>query len=109
MPEKLREYRMMFERVPAGEAAVPDPDKLGIRSKLGGEPDWCQNPEVPDCPACKSLMSFVGQLDSIEHKESHNPNQMPYKEQQYMFGDVGMIYLFICFDCNETKSIIQFG
>ena len=35
--------------------------------------------------------------------------QMPYDEQQYMFGDVGMIYIFWCFNCNETSSVMQFG
>jgi len=109
--EVLREYRMKFEKVPPGEKAVPDPKKLGIRSKLGGEPDWCQNPEVPECPACGSLMSFVAQIDSIEHDEEHNPHAIGClsKQQQYMFGDVGMVYVFLCFDCNETTSILQFG
>ena len=34
-----RQYRIKFERVPEGEQAI-DPNKLGQRSKLGGEPDW---------------------------------------------------------------------
>jgi hypothetical protein len=111
MPETLREYRMMFEKVVEGQKAIPDPEKLGLRSKLGGAPDWIQEPEVPTCPECKSLMSFVAQLDSIEHDEAHNPHAVDClsDQQQYMFSDVGMIYVFCCFDCNETKSVLQFG
>lgn len=40
-------------------------------------------------------MSFYGQLDS--HSDD------------FMIGDCGMAYVFICFDCLETKSVIQFG
>jgi uncharacterized protein YwqG len=111
MPEVLREYRMKFEKVPAGELAVPDKKKLGIRSKLGGQPTWVQSPEVPECPECKASMSFVAQLDSIEHDADYNPHAIDClsDEQQYMFGDVGMLYVFVCFNCNETKSVLQFG
>ena len=35
----LREYRIKFEKVQKGKKGVPDPNKLGVRSKLGGEPD----------------------------------------------------------------------
>ena len=100
---------MKFERVPEGELAVPDPKLHGVRSKLGGSPDWEQGDEFPECPACGEKMSFIAQIDSIEHKEAHNPHQMPYKEQQYMFGDVGMIYVFCCLSCNETASVMQCG
>ena len=111
MPEVLREYRIKFEKAPDGRPALPDPEALGLRSKLGGEPDWCQNPEVPECPACKSAMSFVAQLDSMEHDSKDNPHAIDClsDQQQYMFGDVGMIYVFMCFDCNETKSVVEFG
>src|ERR1035437_7318005 len=111
MPEILREYRMKFEKVPAGEKAVPDRKKLGIRSKLGGEPTWCQSPEVPECPACKKPMSFIARLDSIEHDAEYNPHAIDCMsdQQQYLFGDVGMLYVFMCFDCMETKSVVQCG
>ena len=97
--------------MPRGKKAVPDPDKLGVRSKLGGEPDWVQVPEVPKCRECKQPMTFIAQIDSIEHDERHNPHAIDCLsgQQQYMFGDVGMIYVFMCFGCMETKSIVQCG
>lgn len=38
-------------------------------------------------------MTFYGQLDSIGDK--------------YILGDCGMVYVFVCFDCLETKSLVQ--
>ena len=108
-PTTLREYRIKFEKVPKGKKAIPDDRKLGVRSKLGGEPDWEQQPEWPKCPGCKELMTFVAQIDSLEHNEPHNPNAIDSLsgKQQYMFGDVGMIYVFMCFECFKTKSVVQ--
>ena len=111
MAEKLREYRVKFERMPEGRKAVPDPHRLGVRSKLGGEPDWEQGPQEPECRGCQEAMTFVAQIDSIEHDEKHNPHRVDClsEEQRYMFGDVGMIYVFFCFDCLEAKSVFQCG
>ena len=111
MPEILKEYRIKFQKVPKCKKALADPTKLGIRSKLGGEPDWCQRPDVPKCKSCKEKMTFVAQIDSIEHDEGHNPHRIDClsDEQQYMFGDVGMLYLFVCLDCMETRSVLQCG
>jgi uncharacterized protein YwqG len=109
MPEKLREYRIKLEPVLAGERAYPEKSNLGLRSKFGGNPDWDQNNETPKCSACGEPMSFVGQIDSIEHNEDHNPHQKDYGKQDYMFGDVGLIYVFFCFECLETQSVFQCG
>ncbi len=38
-------------------------------------------------------MSFYGQLDSISDED--------------MIGDAGLIYVFLCLGCFETKSITQ--
>jgi len=107
----LREYRIKFEKVAKGKKAVPDPNKLGIRSKLGGEPDWVQYPEVPKCRECKQAMTFIAHIDSMEHDEPHNPHGIDALsgKQEYVFGDVGMIYVFMCSSCLGTKSILQCG
>jgi uncharacterized protein YwqG len=109
--QPLREYRIKFEKMPEGKKAVPNADKLGVRSKLGGDPDWVQYPDAPKCSDCKQPMTFVAQIDSMEHDEKHNPHAIDVLsgQQQFMFGDVGMIYVFMCFGCMETKSIVQCG
>ena len=80
----------------------------GMQTKFGGEPDWIQDCEVPVCTNCGQLMSFVAQIDSIEHDNKHNPlRRHCLDHQDYMFGDVGMIYVFFCFPCCTTESVFQ--
>jgi uncharacterized protein YwqG len=112
MPEKvLPEIKVTLTRCQPGEKAVPleYPRNLGLRTKLGGDPEWIQGENTPDCPSCKKPMTFVAQIDSAEHWSKTNPlSREPGREQQdYMFGDVGMIYVFFCFECLETKSVFD--
>ena len=69
------------------------PKEIGHRHKLGGHPDFLQGENWPDCPDCAERMTFYAQLDSIN--------------DEFCIADCGMIYVFICFGCFETKSIIQ--
>ena len=82
------------------EAATLPPFKwaareVGKRHKLGGAPDFIQDPEWPTCPGCTSKMSFYGQLDSVN--------------DEYSIADAGMIYVFLCLDCYKSVSIVQSG
>jgi hypothetical protein len=109
-PKRLAEIRVVLERVAHGEKAVPSnvTDHAGLLTKLGGDPDWLQGEETPTCPHCDSEMSFVGQIDSIEHDSKINPLRRDcLEEQDYMFGDVGLIYVFFCFDCCHPEAIHQ--
>ena len=65
---------------------------IGTRSKLGGTPDWLQGSQVPSC-SCDQPMSFYGQLDSIG--------------DSICLADCGMIYVFVCFDCFESRAVFQ--
>ena len=66
---------------------------IGKRSKIGGCPDFIQGEDWPLCSCCGKRMSFYSQLDSIG--------------DDLCIADCGMIYVFICFDCYETKSFVQ--
>lgn len=66
-------------------------DEAGTRHKLGGKPDFIQDAEWPVC--CGGNMTFYGQLDSIG--------------DNYDLADCGMVYVFVCFNCFSTKSILQ--
>jgi len=56
-------------------------------------------------------MRFVAQLDSIEHDSKSNPHSIEAlsRKQHFMFGDVGMIYVFFCFECCQVQSVFQCG
>jgi hypothetical protein len=66
---------------------------IGKRGKLGGNPDFLQDPKIPRCADCNERMAFYGQLDSIG--------------DEVTLADVGMVYIFVCFDCYTSKSFIQ--
>lgn len=111
MAKVLKEYRVKLSVAKPGSQACSQtyPNNLGLRTKLGGKPEWIQgyeDDEGPNCPLCKREMSFIAQIDSIEHNSKLNPHRVDnLHKQEYMFGDVGMIYVFFCFDCCETKSV----
>lgn len=69
------------------------PSEVGNRHQLGGNPLFLNSAHYPVCPECKEKMTFYAQLDSIN--------------DDFLIADCGMIYVFICFECNETKSFIQ--
>jgi hypothetical protein len=58
--------------------------------RVGGEPTWIQNPEVPMCPDCGKSLAFVAQLD---------------------LGDIidgeGLVYLFWCDRCSVSAVVYQ--
>ena len=70
-------------------------EEAGKRHKLGGEPDWMQGDESPICPSCREPKTFYAQIDSIG--------------DQFDLADCGMIYVFVCFGCFTTGSILQGG
>jgi hypothetical protein len=107
---QLKPFRIRFEPVPEGQEAI-DPNALGLRSKAGGAPDWDQTNETPTCPDCNKLMTFVAQLDSFQHDSPENANRVSCtsKAQEFMFGDVGLFYLFFCFECLQSRVVFQCG
>src|SRR5687768_14039727 len=70
-------------------------EAAGRRHKLGGSPDWLQGAQVPACSQCGELMTFYGQLDSVG--------------DGICIPDVGIVYVFICFDCFSSASVVQSG
>ena len=70
-------------------------EEIGTRHQLGGEPNFLQDARWPECPSGHGKMTFYGQLDSIS--------------DDICIADCGMIYVFICFDCYQTFSMVQSG
>ncbi len=105
-PATLTEVRIGLRRISQTEISIVsdfDPQQSGQRTKFGGEPEWIQSPETLRCPACRRKMTFIAQIDSFDHDRSVYQGR-----SEYMFVDVGMIYVFYCFTCFRTKSVVQF-
>jgi hypothetical protein len=64
---------------------------IGKRHRIGGKPDFLQESGFPAC-SCGKKMTFYGQLDSIN--------------DEFNLADCGLIHVFVCFDCFETRSIL---
>jgi hypothetical protein len=75
---------------PGFKWAIPP---VGERHQLGGDPDFIQTEERPVCHQCGEEMTFYAQIDSLN--------------DEVVLGDVGMIYVFVCFDCLEVQAILQ--
>jgi hypothetical protein len=83
-------------RTPEAKAAVGFEyvgPPIGTRSKIGGVPDWIQSPVDVQCDGCRTAMSFYAQIDSVG--------------DNVILADCGLVYVFVCFDCYESKSIVQ--
>jgi hypothetical protein len=89
-------FKLVAEPLDAEAAQVP-PFKwagaeVGKRHRLGGRPESLEPEAFPVC-SCRKPMTFYGQLDSIN--------------DEFVLADCGLIYVFVCFDCFETKSILH--
>ena len=105
-PEVLCEYRVKI--VPADESEPVGNNDLGRRTKFGGVPNEIQGGQSGiTCPSCRKKMSFVGQIDSFEFDGRDNPNRRDAFDTQFMFGDVGLIYVWFCFDCRESLATME--
>ena len=101
LPQHLREYRVKI--MPAEDAPPPAkyPDNLGYRTKFGGKPELIQptgDEEERRCSACFEPLHFIGQIDSFEND---------HPDPQFMFGDVGMIYVWFCFRCYTPSATLE--
>lgn len=69
------------------------PEEVGKRHRLGGEPEWLQQPEQPTCPDCGEKMTFYAQLDAVG--------------DELALADCGLVYVFVCFDDFTAAALIQ--
>ena len=105
VPLRLPEFNVKLMRVRDGDSL--ESPELGQRTKFGGSPNRIQGGAPwPTCPHYHTELSFVAQIDSIEHQCKQNPHSVDSgsSDQKWMFGDVGMIYVYYCFDCGHTEA-----
>lgn len=69
---------------------------ISNKSKLGGNPDWIQGKKDIICDSCKKEMLFYGQIDS-------NFDGI----EEYLIADSGMLFIFLCEECGNLKTILE--
>lgn len=70
-----------------------DSKNICNESKLGGYPECITSEVWPNCPECGIKMSFYAQLAPVS--------------PDYPICSNSTVYVFLCFDCYESFSIIQ--
>ncbi|MFG3227647.1 DUF1963 domain-containing protein [Kitasatospora sp. NPDC048194] len=66
-----------------------------VLGQLGGEPDWLQGDETPDCPGCSQPMPLAVRLEEGQHAAT-----------AMNFGG-GAAYAFACEPCTEAVFLWQ--
>lgn len=71
--------------------------------KVGGHPNWIQDPETPVCDCSKEMehLLTIGS-DIFEDYPNH-------KAPGIVIGDCGSVYVFVCYECEELpiKTVFQ--
>lgn len=86
--------------------------------KIGGHPDWIQDPYYPKCDECGKLMEHLLTIAAWEFDGASYVRWLPTEEQHVWTGDdydlrrvtqeptgisiygAGSEYIFVCFDCD---------
>ncbi|TJZ98424.1 hypothetical protein [Actinacidiphila oryziradicis] len=72
------------------------PTEEPVLGRLGGEPEWIQADENPNCPVCAAPMTFTAELEEgYDFTTSAN------------FGGGGRGYVFSCQLCGEAAFLWQ--
>ncbi|MBN2033904.1 MAG: hypothetical protein JW836_11550 [Deltaproteobacteria bacterium] len=77
------------------------PAKRG-NHQLGGKPLWVQDEEHIKCVKCKRGMSYLAMIDTELHI-----GQNGFREKGHMFGDNGILYMFVCRRCGIFSAKAQ--
>ena len=95
--KKVPTFKLLLQPITENAEGLPNfkwaSPEIGTRYQLGGDPSFIQASHHPRCPECLADMVFYAQLDSLS--------------DDWMIGDCGMIYIFVCFECNQVSSFVQ--
>lgn len=80
-------------------------NQIGVRSKLGGSPNFLHGDQNSICQKCNREMTFIGQIDSF----GLDPTLLaPESEKQrWILEDAGLAYFFFCFECGNGDCILE--
>ena len=106
-PVPLEEHRVSCEKLLDHEYPESEngfyklPAKRG-NHQLGGIPLWVQDEEHISCIKCKREMSYLAMVDTELYIGKDG-----FRERGHMFGDNGILYVFVCRRCNYFSAVAQ--
>jgi hypothetical protein len=82
---------------------------LGVApgTKVGGWPEWIQDPEWPSCPsghAMDHLLTVASWEWDAESRRTWRPPGLKDGDAGLMLGDAGNLYVFTCVTCDDRPS-----
>jgi len=92
-PVTLPQVRLIPDKDDLRRAGLDVESAPKANNKLGGEPDWIQDPESVAC--CGREMTFYGQFDSGIGGD-------------FNIVDAGMLYVFLCNECLLPRGLVQY-
>jgi uncharacterized protein YwqG len=107
-PVPLEEYQVTCRKLLENEYPKSEddfyynlPDQRG-NHQLGGIPLWVQDEEHIKCSKCKKEMTYLAMIDTDLHIGKDG-----FREKGHMFGDNGILYVFVCRKCGIFASKAQ--
>lgn len=102
----LNEYRISYRPLNDGEYPLTDDDLFRLldekyKHQLGGLPVWIQREETVHCLACAGEMEYIAMVDSELYVGENG-----LRKEGHIFGDNGILYVFVCRACEifATKA-----
>jgi hypothetical protein len=106
-PDPLKEHPVWHRQLNDDEYPLTESALLHLleqegKHQLGGEPIWLQREEHVPCVICRGEMEYIAMVDSELYV-----GEGGFRERGHMFGDEGILYTFICRECNVLATKAQ--
>jgi hypothetical protein len=106
-PDPLDEYPVSYRDLEDDEYPVTEEIRNGLlaqegKHQLGGMPVWIQREEHTRCITCGRVMEYIAMADSELYIGEDG-----FRQKGHMFGDEGILYVFLCRQCGVLATKAQ--
>jgi hypothetical protein len=106
-PDPLEEYPVFLRPLEDNEYPLTESDLFRLlkqegKHQLGGMPIWVQREECIPCIVCGGAMEYIAMIDSELYIGKDG-----FRERGHMFGDEGILYMFVCRECSVFATKAQ--
>jgi uncharacterized protein YwqG len=106
-PDYLDEHPVSYRHLKHDEYPLTEEIFSNLLSReakhqLGGMPTWIQDKAQISCLDCGQEMEYIAMIDSELYVGKDG-----FREKGHMFGDEGILYLFVCRECGIFAAKAQ--